>query len=90
LRVDFYYDDNGEKRISITYWFWAILGIVIFNVVLALVNPTSYAAISYGINSFGIILALVIVLAQLANIVEFCSKVIISLVMKLVNIIPKV
>ena len=86
---DFEEDEVKEKvKMRIRYWPWTIMGIVIFNLALALATPASYAAISYSINSLGIILALVLVVGQLTNIVEFCFENIVLLIIKIVKLIP--
>ena len=87
---DFEEDEIKEKvKMRMCYWPWTIMGIVIFNFALALTTPASYAAISYSINSLGIILALVLVVGQLTNIVELCFSAIVSLIKWIMNKIPK-
>lgn len=85
--LGFEYDDKFSMNMY--YWPWTIMGIVIFNFALALATPASYAAISYSINSLGIILALVLVVGQLTNIVEFCFEKIVILITKIMKLIPK-
>lgn len=84
-RFVFYYDESGNRMIPMTYWPAFIVAVLAFNFIFAAVNPASYATVSHSINSVGIILALVLVLAQVANIVEFCFKGLINMGINLVN-----
>lgn len=60
-----------------------ILGIILFNVILWLVNPVVYATVSTAINSVGMILLLIMIVRVFASIVLLCSKTILGVAFKI-------
>jgi hypothetical protein len=60
-----------------------ILGIILFNVILWLVNPAAYATVSTAINSVGMILLLIMIVRVFASIVLLCSKTILGVAFKI-------
>ena len=77
-----YDEEEGEaEHIVFAFPMIAII-IILFNVVFAIVSPTLYLAVSHHINSVGMITLLVIIIKEILEIIMFCFKGLIGLVLK--------
>ena len=77
-----YDEEEGEaEHIVFAFPMIAII-IILFNVVFAIVSPTLYLTVSHHINSVGMIALLVIIIKEILEIIMFCFKGLIGLVLK--------
>jgi hypothetical protein len=72
-------DNHGPGDALFTFPTIALV-VILFNAIFALVSPAAYGAVSYSINSVGMILLLVMIIRVLASIVLLCSKAIIGII----------
>lgn len=77
-----YDEEEGEaEHIVFAFPMIAII-IILFNVVFAIVSPALYLTVSHHINSVGMIALLVIIIKEILEIIMFCFKGLIGLVLK--------
>lgn len=77
--------DDEREQIStrVQVFIMPAIVIILFNVVFAILNPATYLTVSYHINAVGMIILLVVMVVELLEIIMFCFKFILSLILKI-------
>ena len=81
--ISLYNEEDGEVDDSVFALPMIAFIIILFNVILAIVNPAVYLTVTPYINAVGMIALLVVIIKEIFEIIMFCFKALIGLVLKI-------